>query len=189
MGQCAQAAVSTGIPAGLPVATPDGWVRAGALQVGEAVLCVDAPPQPIMTRRIAVLPCALLVRLPAGALGEHGLLLLPPDQPVALDLDAAADLYGDPVVLLPAGALVGWRGIARRRVTEAALVTLGFDRRQVVYAGPGMLLGCPGPAASVLRAEGPPAPPLTAPQARHLLACVMAADVGAALQPRPYATF
>jgi len=184
--EAAQAA--PGLPAHLPVATPEGWCPAGRLAPGRRVFCLDAAPQPVIAAAMVHRPAGWLVRLPRAALGNPAALLLPPGQPVALDLDAAADRYGDPVALVPAVALVGWRGVTRQRVPQVRLVTLTFARSQVIYAGPGLLLGCPG-AARPLRPEGPPAPPLSTDEARHLMACVMAGEVGAALRRGPYAAF
>jgi len=177
-----------GLLATLPVATPSGWRAAGRLQVGDPVWCLDAPPQRIRWLRHNGLRAPGLVRVDEGALGNPGPVALLPDQAVALDLDQAAVLYGDPVALVPARALVGWRGITWQRAPSDIAVQVRFDRGQVIYAGPGLLLGCPGLSTSLAPA-GPPAPPLTAEQAHHLMACVMAEDIGAALRPRRHATF
>jgi len=174
-----------GLPAGLPVATPDGWCEAGALQSGDRVWCVDGPPQRVVRCVPAYLSQRWGVQVPSGVLGNSDAVVLFAAQSVALELDQAAVIYGDPVALVPAGALVGWRGIGRVWLAGMPVVKVWFARPQVVYAQPGVLLGCAGDAASVLDTHGPPAPPLTAEQARHLMACVMAQEAGSGL--RPYA--
>ncbi len=172
-----------GFPACMQIATPDGWLPAGEVRTGDAVWCLDAPPQPVVAIRSQMQRRSGGVLLPQGALGNPRQLILPPDQPVALDLDQAALFYGDPVVLLPARALLGWRGIRRCSQSAQVLVRLRFARQQVIYAGPGLLLGCSGVVTQGLRLDGPPAVPLTAQQAKHLMTCVMAEEVGASLRP------
>ena len=166
----------------MPIATPDGWRAAGQVRVGDAVWCLDDSPQRVLSLQRHWQRACWEVRVPPLALGNTTSVFLLSDQPVALELDQAAHLYGDPVVLIPAKALIGWRGIGPARAPGGAVVRLGFAKRQVIYAGPGLLLGCPAVAPPVLRPEGPPAPPLTAEQARHLMACVMAEEAGAALR-------
>ncbi len=178
-----------GLSAGLPIATPLGWRAAGQVREGDAVWCLDAPPQPVVGVRRHLMRAPQAVLVPALALGNPDPVVLLPDQPVALDLDQAAELYGDPVALIPARALVGWRGIRRCRAQAGLVIRLRFARRQVIYAGPGLLLACAGEAGLLVCAEGPPAPPLTAGQARHLMACVMAEEIGAALRPGAQAAF
>lgn len=171
-----------GLQVGMPVATPQGWRIAGALRPDDLVWTPDGPPQPIRWVRRGSVVALRAVLVPEAALGNPGPLVLLPGQPVALDLDAAADVYGDPVVLVPALALVGWRGIGTCRVGPAPVLQLGFARRQVIYAGPGLLLGCEGDAPPLLHPGGPPAPPLSAGQAARLMACVMAQEVGNGLR-------
>jgi len=172
-----------GVLAGLAIATPDGWRAAGQVQAGDLVWCMDDAPQPVLAVRRHLLRHPRAVLVPARALGNPAPVILLPDQPVALELDQAALIYGDPVALIPARALVGWRGITACRAPAGMVVRLVFVRRQVIYAGPGLLLGCAGIPPRGLRPEGPPAPPLTAGQARHLMTCVMAEEVGAGLRP------
>ena len=91
-----------GVMAALPVATPWGWRPAADLRQGDAVSCHNAPPQPILLvlRHFVRNPHA--VRVPADAVGNPAQVLLLPDQTVALSFDQAAELYGDPVALIPA---------------------------------------------------------------------------------------
>lgn len=171
-----------GMAQGLPIATPEGWRAVAQVRVGDAVWCLDASPQPVLAMDRRCLRAVWAVRVPPLALGNGGPVHLLPDQPVALDLDQAAEIYGDPVVLIPARALIGWRGIGPVRLAGGAVVRLRFAKRQVIYAGPGLLLGCPSAVPSTLGPEGPPAPPLTAEQGRDLMACVMAEELGSRLR-------
>lgn len=179
----------SGLPASLPVATPRGWRPAGALQPGDPVWCLDAAPQPLVSVVRAPDATRLAVQVPRRVLGNPEAVLLLPDQPVALDLGQAAVLYGHPLALIPARALLGWRGIAPCPLPPQPLVRLAFACRQILQAGPGLLLACATATPPTLIAEAPPALPLTAAQARHLMACVMAEEAGAALRPPPYAAF
>ena len=171
-----------GVAARMPIATPEGWRAAAQLRVGDAVWCLDDSPQPVLSLHRHWQRACWDVRVPPLALGNTTAVFLSPEQPVALDLDQAAQLYGDPVALMPAKALIGWRGIGPARSAGGAVMRLEFAKRQVIYAGPGLLLGCPAVDPPGLRPQGPPAPPLTAEQARHLMACVMAEEVGTGLR-------
>jgi hypothetical protein len=156
-------------------------------------------------------PCWPL-HVPAWALDNRSDLRLLPDQPVLLETDLAEQLYGDPFALVPAEALEGWRGISRcAPLGGEVVVEIWFERPQVVYASRGVLLACPGqdpgppdptvpavPSGLALRGSdtaarapsrtvapaglgrGPVPFPLA--QARHLVACLMAEEVGGALR-------
>lgn len=178
-----------GLLASLPVATPSGWRPAGALRPGDQVWCLDPTPQPLVSARARRGEVNWAVRVPPRVLGNPGAVLLLPDQPVALDLDQATLLHGHPLALIPARVLLGWRGIAPCPLTPEPLVRLEFARARILQAGPGLLLACATRTPPALTADAPPALPLTTAQARHLMACVMAEEAGAALRPPRYAAF
>ena len=172
--------VVEGLMAETPVATPQGWRAAGLLQPGDLVLGAAHPPQPLLHSHPARLsgdqPEPFWpVHLPAGVLDNRTALLLLPQQPLLIDLCLAADLYGDPCQMIPAAALVGWRGILRRPMPDGqGVVRLIFAAPQVIYASRGVLIACPG----VARAD----PRLSLAQAQHLIACAAAEDLGLALR-------
>jgi hypothetical protein len=188
-----------GLLACTPVATTDGWKPALDLRAGDHVLTFEHGPRPVcrLTQTLPSLtlppPCWPLL-LPAWALDNRDELRLLPDQMVLLETDLAEELYGDPFALLPAEALEGWRGITRcAPVPGEAVVELWFDRPAVLYASRALLLACPGrdgvalahPAAApdLIPTLGRTEPvPCSLAQARHLVACLIAEDVGGALR-------
>jgi hypothetical protein len=120
--------------------------------------------------------------VPAWALDNREEITLLPEQKVLIEADVAEELYGDPFALVPAQALEGWRGIARRRPPPTfSVVQLGFASPHVLYASRGLLLSCPGdPFADGGWADQGYCTYSLA-QARHLVACMIAEDAGAAL--------
>lgn len=179
--------VAEGIMTTTRIATPDGWRPAGALQAGAEVLTFDGGAQ--VVRQALVLPMgdapsALWpLRVPPWALDNREDVVLLPEQKILIEADAAEELYGDPFALIPAQALDGWRGIARCRPPgNSAVMQLTFGAPQVLYASRGLLLSCPGDPMAV--EDWPEALHIaySAAQARHLIACLMAEEMGAALR-------
>lgn len=187
--------IADGIMAGTPIATPQGWSPVEALRPGDPVITFDSGLRRITdvfhARMTADLPRLLWpIRVPAGALDCRTDLLLAPEQKLLVESDAAEELYGNPFALLPAMALEGWRGIHRARPEPATIVQLRFSRDQFLYASRAVLLACPGDSLDLTSGlAGLASPPkadycaLTLSQARHLVACLMAEDFGAALHP------
>lgn len=142
---------SAGILAGTRVATGQGWRPAEAIAEGDEVLTFDGGLQVVRSVRRAVLwagGCGdvavwpLLV--PAGALGNREEMRLLPGQAVMIESDAAEEILGDPFALMPAAALEGVRGICRTRPAERIeVVTLIFDRDEIVFGNSGALFFCP----------------------------------------------
>lgn len=173
---------TAGFGRGTPVATLAGWRAAAELRAGDTVLTVAAGPRRIWSIRPVPPRAPLLV--PPQALDNREALLLMPGQLVLIETDLADELYGDRLALLPAAALQGWRGIRALNGAPSA-VALCLEEPQLIYAGGAVLLACPGRDGGL--AGDLPAFPLS--QARHLVACLMAADLGRALRAArpPYA--
>lgn len=182
-------AITEGLFASTPIATPDGWLCLDQLRAGDTVLTFDAGNQTVrhvQRHRIAASaqPADWPVRIPAGTLGKHGTLLLPPDQTVLIEADLAEELYDEAFVTLPALALVGWRGCERVAPPDEEVVTITLDTAQLVYAGNDLLVGVAGePSVSaLLQGEPISAIPLGPAAARHLIACLIAEEAGADLR-------
>lgn len=176
---------ATGMGAPTPIATPAGWRVAAELRPGDLVLCLDGPPQAVSLCHHATLTADLPVSywpllVPAGALDNRTELRLLPEQTLLIEHDLADDLFGDPFALLPVLALDGWRGIIPCHPEgREAVVSLAFAAPQIIHAGRGVMLGCPGrPAALRARTQ----PVLTMDQARHLIGCIRASEIGQALR-------
>jgi hypothetical protein len=151
-----------GLPASLQLSTPDGWVEAGALVAGDAVLTFEDGQVPLRavhrSRQAAWVPSAFWpVILPPGAMMNDRALEILPGQMVLLESDLAEDEYGEPFVMVPALALVGWNGIRRCAPRETEVVHLQFDTPQVIFAGGSLFVGCGGhgqTAANLFRGDG-----------------------------------
>ena len=182
-------AITEGLFASTPIATVDGWVRVDRLRAGDAVLTFDAGSQTVrhvQRHRIAAgSPEAdWPIRIPAGTLGNHGALLLPPDQSVLIEADLAEELYDEAFVTVPALALTGWRGCDRAAPPDEEIVTITLEAAQLVYAGNDLLVGVAGePSISaLLQGDTSSAIPLGPVAARHLVACLIAEEAGAELR-------
>ncbi|PZR00648.1 MAG: hypothetical protein DI533_08930 [Cereibacter sphaeroides] len=177
------AVLAEGLIAGTQIATMGGWRSVESLAAGDAVQTFAAGAQRIravsraMTGRAAIPQVLWPVVVPAGALDNREELVLLPDQRVLLVTDVAEDQFGERFVLVPAAALDGWRGIRRRRSrADTAVVRISFETPQILYASRATLVSCPG--------ETPVTPDcamLPLPEAEHLVACLMAEDLGVAL--------
>lgn len=169
-----------GLPASLRLSTPEGWIEAGDLEPGDAVLTFEQGEVAVRAvHRSAqarwVPPAFWPVVLPAGAmLNDHPVELLPA-QMVLLESELAEDEYGEPFVMVPALALMGWNGIRRAAPRDVELVHLQFDAPQVIFAGGSLFLGCGGQgrmAANLFRGDG--LTTLRLAEARRLVADLIA---------------
>lgn len=187
-----QAVRAGGILSGTPIATPSGWRQVETLLPDDAVLTFEAGPQPLT--EVELLPFDAEIGLsphpywplhvPVWALDNRADLMLLPETAVLIESDAADDLYGDPFALIPATALIGFHGIDVCRPPDTAqVVRLGFATDQIIYAARGVLLSCPALHLDLGAATAKPEyPMLSEPQARALVSCLMAEDIGAALR-------
>ncbi|PLL14063.1 hypothetical protein C0V75_01030 [Tabrizicola sp. TH137] len=158
----APAILVDGLPASLRLSTPDGWLEAGELEPGDPVLTFEQGEVAVRavhrSAQAAWVPPAFWpVVLPPGAmLNDHPVELLPA-QMVLLESELAEAEYGEPFVMVPALALLGWNGIRRCAPRDVELVHLQFDAPQVVFAGGCLFLGCGGigrTAANLFRCDG-----------------------------------
>lgn len=183
-----------GIAAGIPVATPDGWIALDRLAPGDRLLTLgSAEPQPI-TSVAALQPGAAgpradwPVHLPAGMFGNRAEVDLMPGQPLLVQSDSAEDAFGAPDSLVQAQSLLHWRGAAQRAPMGRFFMAPKLARPALIYAGPGLILACEGlalPLAALVADPGLPI--LSTAQGRALVACLIAEDAGTAL--RAHAAF
>lgn len=188
-----------GLPASLPLSTPEGWVEARQLVAGDPVLTFEQGEVVLravhLSKQAAWVPPAFWpVVLPPGALLNDRPVELLPAQMVLLESDLAEDEYGEPFVMVPALALVGWNGIRRCAPRDTGIVHLQFDTPQVIFAGGSLFLGCAGhghAAANLFRSDG--LITLRLAEARRLVADLVAegnrAARIAARHGSPYAAF
>ena len=176
--------VTTGMAAGTPVETRNGWRAVEALRPGDAVQTLDGGLRRIAAMdRTWLLPAmqGSVLDLAGGAFGNCDRVTLLPDQHVLLDLDCTDHTGGLPdalAALMPALALDGHPGITRRTVrAPLEVVTLMFAEEELVWAASGVLLHCPAVrhGAGCLP-QGDIFPTLPAPAARRLLAARAAQD-------------
>jgi hypothetical protein len=177
--------VTTGLAAGTPVETRQGWRAVETLRPGDAVQTLDGGLARIAAMdRSWILPAmrGTVLHLAGGAFGNCADLTLLPDQHLLLDLDPADPATGDLPdalgALIPAAALEGRAGITRRPVQRPLeVVTLMFAEEELVWAASGVLLHCPAlrHGAGGLP-QGDIFPSLALPAARRLLAARQAED-------------
>ncbi len=94
---------------------------------------------------IAPQPDVHLVHVPGGTIDNDADLHLLSGQHVLLDTMGDAMLPDAALVLIPATALVGWRGARRVAMTDdVEIITPLFASEEIVYANAGAMLRCPG---------------------------------------------
>ena len=160
------------------VATPKGWRAAAFLCPGQSVLTVGAGALRLIA--IEAQPPPLWVQvLPPGACGNRGPVRLPPGQPVLVETEVALPLTGEPFALIPAEALEGWRDV-QSAPNVAVPVLLRLEAAELIYAGPGLILGMPGPFSNErpVTTDHPFTPQLPLAEARPLVARLLAEDLG-----------
>ena len=184
-------AIARGVYGSTAVATLTGWRCAASLIVGDCVLTVANGAQVIrQIDTVAVEPDhgpLWSMHLPARGFGATAALSLPPDQPLLIETDQALPFCGEPFALIPTLALDGWRGAApfMADAPEQPLV-LRFAKPDMIYAGPGLILGCPGisdqPEDWNGLTENPATAELSLSAGRQLVACLIAEDAGFGLR-------
>lgn len=141
-----------GITSGTRIATADGWRSVDTLGVGDSVLTFDNGPLKLtaVTRATQFIhdhtapDFANPIHVPAGAFGNSEPMVLLPEQSVMIESDEAEARTGDPFALIPAKALIGFRGVDRFRALRSFEVfTLHFENDELVYAEGGALLLAP----------------------------------------------
>lgn len=172
------------------IATADGWVAAARLRAGQPVLTFDHGAVALCALRLEQEAAGTRIFVPAGALDNRASLWLWPAQPVMLDTDLADWLFGDPFVLLPIAALEGYRGISAAITPPRRRAVLRFDDDEVIYAqGAALLLCAAMGSCGPLAAGDPPRDaaaryrPLSPPEMRRFVTCLIAQEAGAALGP------
>ncbi len=141
---------NAGLVAGTLVETAVGWRQVELLRVGDHVQTFDGGLRQL--RRVersyygsdhGGYALAEVLHVPGGALDNCEDMFVMPDQMLMITSEVAADLLGTPSVLVPATALIGYRGITQQQpqgLIEA--ITLGFDDEEVIYANSGLLAHC-----------------------------------------------
>jgi hypothetical protein len=136
-----------GLVAGTRLEAADGWRPVERLMRGDAVYTLDGGLRQIIEIKREDLTPARQLIVPGGALDNCAEMTLLPGQHVLLEAEIAEDAFGSPLVLLPAAALAGYRGIHWQEGRERVeIVTLGFDEDELVYGNTGALLHCPSTA-------------------------------------------
>ena len=185
-----RAMAARGLAAGLyattPVQTAFGWQTAGRLAPGDLVLTRDHGLMPLES--LAPDPRSALwsVRLPAKALGNVAMLMLPPGQPVLIDTPHAMPFTGEASALVPATALEGWRGIAPHVPADTApILRLTLSIESLISTGPGLWTPSDAPprAFEVKHLLEVPQRCLPLSAARQLIAQLIAEDAGRSLTP------
>lgn len=123
--------------AGTRISVPGGMARVEDLTVGDLVLTQDHGAQPVRwigQRTVPGRGVFAPVRISAGALGDHGDVLVSPQHRIVLS-DWRAQVYlGEDEVLCPAHALINGDTIHRAPCDEVTYVHLMFDAHEIILA-------------------------------------------------------
>jgi len=141
---------AAGLIAGTLVETAVGWRRVELLRVGDHVHTYDGGLRQL--RRVdrayygadhGGYGLEQTLHVPGGAMDNCEDMFVMPDQLLMIESEVAAKLLGAFSVLLPASALVGYRGITRQPQQDLVeAITLTFDDEEVIYANSGLLAHC-----------------------------------------------
>lgn len=175
-----------GFLAEMPVATVQGWRAAQDLRVGDRVLTFDNGFRPVRDIQREVLSVSgdigsgqhRPVRVPKNAIGNDLEIRLMPDQGLLVESETVLDMMGDPFAVIPARALIGFRGIRADDTNEPlAATTIALERDEVIYIQGGLMAYCPRPRDILMGAlnNTPPLYEVLKPlAARYLVRCLSA---------------
>jgi hypothetical protein len=143
----AAAPLGTGLLANTMVETTRGWQRAESLRLGDAIYTVDGGLAPVVgldRQWIMPQPDLHTVLMPGGTLDNDDDLLLLSGQMLLVDTMGDRMLPDAALVLIPATALIGWRGCTRAALPhKTEVITPLFAAEEIVYANAGCMLRCP----------------------------------------------
>lgn len=174
-----------GFPSATHVVSNLGWRRVDDLRVGDKVLTFDNGMRPIvelqretlMTTGAPMPQSQWPLLVPAGAMSNRRSLRVLPDQGIFIESDLVSDAQGDPYAIIPASALIGYRGIEPVRPDAALTInTLSFAQDEVVYAEGGMLAFCPRARSLMEAPDEPVYQVLSLEQGQELVAHMAAAE-------------
>lgn len=139
------AALQTGLTAGTLVETATGWRGVETLRIGDRVHSYDGGLAAILCLdRRSTAPQSPLIHIPGGAFDTCSDLALPEDQHLLIETLADPELPDALSVLIPAAALVGFRGTQRLTLAKPIeLITPLFAQAEAIYANSGTLFYCP----------------------------------------------
>jgi hypothetical protein len=146
-----------GIFAGTKIATRNEWTPIEQLNVGDFVLTAEHGEQVITAMEVSVLdvssnkPMANQwpVHVPEGVLGNSQPLILAPGMHLVLENEAAGLLFGQDCVSLKAEDLIGYRGIARARISKPmSHYRIEFTHAVSLVVEGGVFFDMPSPAGA-----------------------------------------
>ncbi|MGL5012004.1 MAG: Hint domain-containing protein, partial [Paracoccaceae bacterium] len=122
--------------------------RAETLRLGDSLYTVDGGAAPILgldRQWIMPQPDLHTVHIPGGTIDNDDDLTLLSGQMILLDTMGDRMLPDAALVLIPATALIGWRGCTRGLLAhKTEVITPLFAAEEIVYANAGSMLRCPG---------------------------------------------
>lgn len=140
--------VGTGLLAATMVESARGWQRAETLRLGDCLYTVDGGAAPVLgldRQWITPQPDLHTVHVPGGTIDNDADLALLSGQMILLDTMGDRMLPDAALVLIPATALIGWRGCTRGALAQKTeVITPLFAAEEIVYANAGTMLRCPG---------------------------------------------
>lgn len=143
-----------GIFAGTKIATRAAWTPIELLKVGDFVLTAEHGEQVITSVEVVELDMTSYkpladqwpVMLPEGVLGNSKPMILASDMHLVVEDEAAGLLFGNTCVTLKASDLIGYRGVARARVSQPlSYYRLEFSHGVSLVAEGGVFFDMPSP--------------------------------------------
>lgn len=128
---------------GTLIDTSRGWRPVEDLAPGDRVQTFDGGLVPLVRATCDEGPSVRLWHVPAGAIGNCSDFTLAEGQFIGFRGRMAQRLFGIPLVMAPATALGGFRGI-RPAKGSAPTITLAFAQEDIAMAQTGTLLLVPG---------------------------------------------
>jgi hypothetical protein len=135
------------------IATARGWSRAGVLRPKDEVITYHRGLRPVAS--VTTHEGGEIIRVPAGPLGNSLPFEISATDLVAFEADVCDIMHDCAVVLLPAEALVGFRGITKAEARADSRVVLTFDQPELVFQRTGALLYCGNPSEAWALECGP----------------------------------
>ena len=126
-----------------------GWRAVETLRIGDLVHSFDGGARRVQgldRNWLAPGEAAGLMLVPGGAFDNCSDLVLPEHQHLLIDTLGDPDLPDAMMVLIPAAALVGFRGVRRVPVARPLEVVTPLFADEAIYANSGALLYCPAMA-------------------------------------------
>lgn len=133
-----------GMTSGTLLETTQGWAPVEQLRAGDRVATGDGGFRAVLAIESRDQEDTPLWHVPGGTFGACSNLLLTEGQYLAVGGRDCRRLFGLPTVLVPAGALAGFKGARRIGPAQVRTYAPRFTTEELVWAQTGLRILCPG---------------------------------------------